>query len=165
MPAWNALLATYPQLLQTPGTAPGSRTALMQLSGTSVAAPAVAGAAALLLQANPGLTPPLVKAILQYSALPLAQGSLLEQGTGALNVEGAVRLAQALRTDLGSALAAGTLKAGDNLLASRPGAADAGDACRTACPCPGAAWCWPAARAWSAATRCSRAGSRSTTRA
>jgi len=35
-----------------------------------------------------------------------------------LNVEGAVRLAQALRTDLASALAAGTLKPGSNLLAA-----------------------------------------------
>ena len=73
---------------------------LMLLSGTSVAAPAVSGAAALLLQANPGLTPPLVKAILQYTAQPLPGANLLQQGTGLLNVEGAVRLAQALRTDL-----------------------------------------------------------------
>jgi subtilisin family serine protease len=115
---WNTLLNAYPQLLQTPAVTPEQRTALMQLSGTSVAAPAVAGAAALLLQANPGLTPPLIKAILQYTALPLAQGSLLEQGTGALNLEGAVRLARVLRTDLAGALAAGKLKAGDNLLAT-----------------------------------------------
>ena len=47
-----------------------------------MAAPAVAGAAAVLLQANPGLTPPLVKAILQYTAQPLPGASLLQQGAG-----------------------------------------------------------------------------------
>ena len=70
------------------------------LSGTSIAAPAVAGAVALMLQANPGLTPPLIKAILQYSAQPLAGYNLLQQGAGLLNVDGAVALAKALRTDV-----------------------------------------------------------------
>jgi Flp pilus assembly protein TadD len=51
----------------------------------------VAGAAAVLLQANPGLTPALVKAMLQYTAEPLPTASLLEQGTGQVNLEGAVR--------------------------------------------------------------------------
>ncbi|MGS0757554.1 S8 family serine peptidase, partial [Roseateles sp. GG27B] len=90
----------------------------MQLSGTSVAAPVVAGAAALLLQANPGLTPPLIKAILQYTAQPLPGYNLIQQGAGMLNIEGAVRLAKALRTDIGPALAAGTLQTGDSLLAA-----------------------------------------------
>jgi subtilisin family serine protease len=45
---------------------------MMRLSGTSMATPVVAGAAALMLQANPRLTPNLVKAILMYSAQPLA---------------------------------------------------------------------------------------------
>ena len=114
---WNFLARTYPQLAQVPGATQQARRTLMELSGSSVAAPAVAGAVALMLQANPGLTPPLVKAILQYSAQPLPNASLVEQGTGLLNVEGAVRMAQALRTDLAPALAAGTLRAGDNLLA------------------------------------------------
>jgi len=34
----------------------------------TTAAPAVSGTAALMLRANPGLTPPPIKAILQYSA-------------------------------------------------------------------------------------------------
>ena len=89
----------------------------MELSGTSVAAPVVSGTVALMLQANPGLTPPLVKAILQYTAQPLPQANLLQQGTGLLNVEGATRLASAIRPDVNTALAAGTLRAGDPLLA------------------------------------------------
>ena len=48
----------------------------------------------------------------------LAGANLLQQGAGQLNVDGAVRLAQALRKDIGSALAAGTLRTGDNLLAN-----------------------------------------------
>ncbi len=114
----NILARTYPILTQVSGATQATGQALMMLSGTSVAAPAVAGAAAVLLQANPGLTPPLIKAILQYTATPMASASLLQQGTGLLNVEGAVRLARALRADIAPALAAGTLKPGDRLLAS-----------------------------------------------
>jgi len=43
-------------------------TAYVQLSGTSMACPHVAGVAALVLQANPGLTPLQVRAILQNTA-------------------------------------------------------------------------------------------------
>jgi serine protease AprX len=90
---------------------------IMRLSGTSVAAPAVSGTAALMLQANPGLTPPLIKAALQYSAQPLAGASLIQQGAGLLNVEGAVRIAQSLRTDIATAIRAGRIRVGDSLLA------------------------------------------------
>ena len=40
----------------------------LSLSGTSVAAPVVSGTVALMLQANPTLTPNAVKAILQYTS-------------------------------------------------------------------------------------------------
>jgi subtilisin family serine protease len=74
--------------------------AMMYLSGTSMAAPIVSGAAALMLQANPKLTPNMVKALLMYTAQPLAGYNMLEQGTGMINIEGAVRLARLVRTDL-----------------------------------------------------------------
>ena len=69
---------------------------VMYMSGTSVAAPIVAGAAALLLQAKPGLSPNMVKMILMYTAQPLEGHNMLEQGSGQLNIEGAVRVARAM---------------------------------------------------------------------
>ena len=110
----NCWLATnYPQL----HTSGSGVAAFMQLSGTSVAAPVVAGAAALLLQKNPGLTPPLVKAILQYTAQQVPGANIVQQGAGLLNVEGAARLAGTLRTDVAQAIARGTIHVGDSLLA------------------------------------------------
>jgi subtilisin family serine protease len=111
----NRLVAAKPEL-EVSGANTASNARQMLLSGTSIAAPAVAGAVAVMLQANPGLTPPLAKAILQYTAQPLPGASLIQQGTGLLNVEGAVRVAESLRTDIASAVAAGTLKSGDRLL-------------------------------------------------
>jgi subtilisin family serine protease len=73
---------------------------VMYLSGTSMAAPIVAGAAALMLQANPNLTPSLIKAILMYTAQPLKGFNMLEQGAGQLNIDGAVRLAKLVQTTL-----------------------------------------------------------------
>jgi serine protease AprX len=70
----------------------------LSLSGTSMAAPVVAGSVALMLQANPGLTPNAVKAILQYTAQIYPQYDFLTQGAGFLNTQGAVKLALFLRT-------------------------------------------------------------------
>ena len=102
----NYLVDSYPQLETNAYTDEHKR--VMYLSGTSMAAPQVAGAAALMLQANPNLTPMMVKAILMYTAQPLAGYNLLEQGAGELNIEGAVRLARLVRTDLTAATTLGT---------------------------------------------------------
>jgi hypothetical protein len=66
----------------------------LALSGTSMAAPVVTGTVALMLQANPNLTPNLIKALLQYTAQVYPGYSPLREGAGFLNTLGAVRLAK-----------------------------------------------------------------------
>lgn len=66
-------------------------------SGTSMASPHVAGAAAVLLQANPNLTPAQVRSAFQSTATPVvaADGSALpfwQVGYGYVNLEAAVNL-------------------------------------------------------------------------
>jgi len=68
---------------------------LFRGSGTSQAAAVVSGAAALLVQANPSLTPDQVKAALVRTATPLAAAPVVSQGAGQLNVEAAVALVRA----------------------------------------------------------------------
>jgi serine protease AprX len=69
----------------------------LSLSGTSMASPVVAGTVALMLQANPKLTPNLVKAMLQYTAEVYPAYNPLTQGAGFLNTKGAVDLARAFK--------------------------------------------------------------------
>ena len=88
----GSLAVTKSQYLQS-GTA-ANVMPYMSLSGTSMAAPVVSGTVALMLQANPTLTPNLIKAILQYTAEPYPGYDALEQGAGFLNALGAVRLAK-----------------------------------------------------------------------
>ena len=68
----------------------------LTLSGTSMASPTVAGAAALLLHANPGLSANTLKMALQFTARILPQTDVLTQGAGALNIGGALTLASAI---------------------------------------------------------------------
>jgi len=78
----------------------------LSLSGTSMAAPVVSGAIALMLEANPALTPNAVKTILQYTAQVQEHESPLAQGAGLLNVAGAIRMARFFAlpdTELGAA--------------------------------------------------------------
>jgi serine protease AprX len=65
----------------------------LALSGTSMAAPVVSGTIALMLEANPSLTPNAVKAILQYTSQVVPSQDFLTQGAGMLNARGAVRMA------------------------------------------------------------------------
>src|SRR4029077_11125476 len=77
------------------GTAQTSYLPYLSLSGTSMSAPVVSGTVALMLQANPALTPNAVKAILQYTSETYAPWDPLTQGVGFLNARGAVELARA----------------------------------------------------------------------
>src|SRR5688572_11478392 len=63
-----------------------------------MAAPVVSGAIALMLQANPQLTPNQVKAILQYTAQSHPDYDALTQGAGWFNARGAVELARFFAT-------------------------------------------------------------------
>jgi serine protease AprX len=72
----------------------------LTLTGTSMASPVVSGTIALMIQANPSLTPNLVKAILQFTAEERGAYSHFSQGAGFLNARGAVQMAQSLANSL-----------------------------------------------------------------
>ena len=71
----------------------------LALSGTSMAAPIVSGTVALMLQANPSLTPENVKAILQRTATSNSRYDQLTQGAGFLNARAAVEMARSLAAE------------------------------------------------------------------
>jgi len=90
------LYASKPQMLLD-GLRSTTYKPYLSLTGTSMAAPVVSGTVALMLQANPALTPNAVKAILQYTAQDYPQYNALTEGAGFLNARGAVDLAQFFR--------------------------------------------------------------------
>jgi hypothetical protein len=91
----STLYSTHAAYL-LPGTIATTFLPYLSLSGTSMAAPVVTGTVALMLQANPSLTPNAVKAILQYTAQFSPAFDPLTQGAGFLNARGAVQLARYL---------------------------------------------------------------------
>jgi serine protease AprX len=92
--AQGSLLSTSMAAYALNGTVTASYPPYLSLSGTSMATPVVSGTVALMLEANPTLTPNAVKAILQYTAQKYTAYDVLTQGTGFLNAEGAVELAR-----------------------------------------------------------------------
>ena len=72
------------------------------MSGTSMATPHVAGIVALMLEANPGLTPADVRDILERTATNMTGRLFWEAGAGHVNAYAAVAEATGLRSDHGA---------------------------------------------------------------
>ena len=98
----STLYSTYGDYLLD-GTRPTPYRPYLSMTGTSMAAPVVAGTVALMLEENPQLTPNAVKAILQYTAELRAGESFLAQGAGVINALGAVRMARFFESPAGGA--------------------------------------------------------------
>jgi serine protease AprX len=81
VPATSTLALTRPASVVAPG--------YIQLSGTSFAAPVVAGAAAYMLALHPGWTPDQVKGALMLSARAAPAAAPLSEGVGVLNAAAA----------------------------------------------------------------------------
>jgi len=93
----RALTGALPILSAPQDAALGARAAFYtHMSGTSMATPHVAGIVALLLQANPGLTPLEVKQALTATADPIAGRSAYEVGSGQVDAYEAVQVAEGL---------------------------------------------------------------------
>jgi serine protease AprX len=99
--AGSYIATTYPQYhVGGAGT-----NAYLRLSGTSMATGVVAGGVALLLEANPNLTPEQVKIALQMGATYMPDAGLLGGGAGSVNFDRSMAIArQGLLTSLTSTL-------------------------------------------------------------
>ena len=125
------------------GTVPTETQPYMSLSGTSMAAPVVAATVALMLQANPALTPAAVKAVLRASAESHADVSTAAQGAGFLDARAAVEMARTFDGQSSALAALNAAGADDDLdLAAAPSTCDAGDAgCTNITMCSAANGC------------------------
>lgn len=72
------------------------------MSGTSMATPHTAGIIALMLEANPNLTPAKVKSIIEKTASNMTGREPWEAGAGHINAYDAVAMAQGIRSDYGA---------------------------------------------------------------
>jgi subtilisin family serine protease len=108
----TSLVNRYPSLNINSSSA--DNLGVMYLSGTSMAAPIASGAAAMLFQIRPDITPGMAKAILMYTAQPVQGANTLEQGTGLINIKGATEVVSLLKSNAtslsnGSSMLTGTL--------------------------------------------------------
>ena len=92
-----------------------AKNAYLRLTGTSMATAVVSGGVALLLDANPFMTPGQVKIALQMGATYMPQGGLVASGAGSVNFPQSQKIAA---TGLVSSL----LRTVDNLLGTSSGA-------------------------------------------
>jgi serine protease AprX len=107
--AGSYLSTTYPGF-HVSGT---GADAITQLSGTSMAAGFVSGAAALVLDARTSLTPMQTKAALQVTSTFMPRAGLLGAGAGMINALAAVELAQTNK------IPSSTTISGEEIVASR----------------------------------------------
>jgi serine protease AprX len=94
----GSLYSRYPEKLVDTGT---DTPRYMRLNGTSMAAAVTSGVVALMIEASRTrfgavLSPHAMKALLEYSALPLPAVDRPSQGAGELNAAGAVKLASSI---------------------------------------------------------------------
>lgn len=108
----NYLVRTFPSW----HVAGNGKNAYMRLTGTSMAAAVVSGGAALLLDANPELSPWQVKLALQMGARFMPDAGLVAGGTGSVHFPSSMKLAE-------GGLVPSVLQTLDSLLGTSSGAA------------------------------------------
>jgi serine protease AprX len=96
----SSMYAAHPER-HVPGKDGDSVGHYLRLNGTSMSAAVTSGTVALMIDANrrkfsTRLTPNAVKALLEFTAIPLAGADAVTQGRGEINPAGAVALASAI---------------------------------------------------------------------